>query len=204
MLTVYLGAAAIYIAFSTFAMWTPTFFGRTFALNLKEAGKITAIITLLSLPGSPIGGWVGDRLLKIAPQGRLWAAAIGVTMFALFISIGLQISNLQVAVIFWVIAVFFLTSYTSNLIAVTQDLVPPYFRSISYSFIPLFQQLLAGVWAPMIAGAISDRFGLSYALQIIAIFSVGLALLLFFLAMRFYRSDLEKVMKLGTFKLDQK
>ncbi len=203
LLTVYLGAVAIYLAFSTFAMWTPTFFGRSFSLNLKDAGKITAIITLLSWPGSPIGGWLGDRLLKFVPQGRLWAAAIGVMLFLLFISLGLRVQSLQITVVFWVIAVFFLTSYTSNLIAVTQDLVPPYFRSISYSFIPLFQQLLAGVWAPMIAGAISDRFGLSYALQVVAVISVALSLFLFFFAMRFYRVDLEKVRNLGTFKLAQ-
>jgi MFS family permease len=203
LLTVYLGAVAIYIAFSTFMMWTPTFFGRTFSLDMKEAAKITAIIVLLSCSGSPIGGWLGDRLLKFTPKGRLLAAGIGVSLFLLFISLALQSNLLSYVVAFWTIGVFFLISYTSNLIAVTQDLVPPYFRSISYSFIPLFQQILAGVWAPMVAGAISDRVGLHYALQAVAIFSAVLALFLFLLASRFYKKDLEKVTLLGKFELDQ-
>ena len=204
LLMVYLGAVAVYVAFSTFAMWTPTFFGRTFSLNMKDAGQVTALVTLLSWPGSPIGGWLGDRFLKITKKGRLLSAGIGVFLFLLFISLALQAHGFPYVVILWTIAVFFLISYTSNLIAITQDLVPPYFRSISYSFIPLFQQLLAGVWAPMIAGALSDRYGLNYALQVIAIFSALVSLILFIVASRFYEKDLEKITRLGKFELDRK
>jgi MFS family permease len=204
LLMVYLGAVSIYVAFSTFAMWTPTFFGRTFALDIKEAGKITALVTLLSWPGSPLGGWLGDRFLKRTKKGRLWAAGIGVGLFLIFISLALQMQSFRYVVALWTIAVFFLISYTSNLIAVTQDLVPPYFRSISYSFIPLFQQILAGVWAPMITGFISDRYGLNYALQVIAVFSTLLSLFFFIVASRFYKQDLEKVTSLGKFELGQK
>jgi fucose permease len=72
-----------------------------------------------------------------------------------------------------------------------------------YSLVPLFNHILGGVPAPVITGAISDRFDLSYALQLTAVISAALSLLCFICATKFWKKDVEKLNKMGKFRFDR-
>jgi len=202
LLFVYLGTAMCMMALSAFGIWSPTYLVRTYDLNLAEAGKIMGMIGLIAWPGAIIGGWIGDWLLKRTPKGRPYAVCITVALLAVVATLALNTAHYTIFLVFWTLTQCLLIGYNSNSIACTQELVPPYFRGISFSFIPLFNQLLAGVWAPMVVGALSDIYGLGIALQVIAIASPVFAILFFGLASIYYQKGLDKLRRMGTFSLE--
>ena len=200
---VYLGSASCMIAATSIPLWGPAYFGRAFHLNLKEATQIVGLISLLAFIGGPLGGWMGDRLSKFSVKGRAMAICISMGLFCLFAVPAFRSQVYLHTVILFALMLIFLMSYRCNVDASTQDLSPPYFRAMVYSLVPLFNHILGGVPAPVITGAISDRFDLGYALQLTAVISAALSLLCFLCATKFWKGDAEKLSKMGRFRLDQ-
>ena len=200
---VYLGSACCMIAATSIPLWGPAYFGRAFHLNLKEATQIVGLISLLAFVGGPLGGWIGDRLSKFSVNGRALAICISMIFFCLFAVPAFRSKVYSHAVILFALMFIFLMSYRCNIDASTQDLAPPYFRAMVYSLVPLFNHILGGVPAPVITGAISDRFDLSYALQLTAVISAALSLLCFICATKFWKKDVEKLNKMGKFRFDR-
>ncbi|HEY5496936.1 MAG TPA: MFS transporter [Syntrophales bacterium] len=204
LLFLYLGSAACMIAATSIPLWAPTFFVRTFQLTLKEATMIVGIAGLIGFLGAPLGGFLGDYISKYTLKGRAFAMCISMILFCIFAVLAFRSTVYMHAVILYTLMGFFIFSYRSNVDASSQDLAPPYFRAMVYSFVPLFNHIVGGVPAPVITGAISDRSNLPFALQVTAIIATLLALIFFISASRFWKKDVEKIRALGTFKLDQR
>lgn len=204
---VYLASAAIVLVLVTFGAWGVTFYARTFDLNIKQASTIIGIMLLVGLPGSLFGGWLGDKLIKRTSKGRLFAALFNGIVFLVCVILAIQIAqitkNLYLVIPLWTLSTFFIVGIMSNMYATTQDLAAPHFRATAVGFVPLVQQLLGGVPGPIIAGILSDRLGLVNALQIVAVIGIGLSSVLIYLAVKNYDRDLERVNRLGTFKLSE-
>jgi sugar phosphate permease len=200
----YLGSAACMIAATSIPLWSPTYFMRTFHLNIREATQIVGLIGLLGFLGGPIGGWLGDFISKYTLKGRVIAMSISMVLFCIFALLAFRSTVYIQAVIMFALMGIFIFSYRCNVDASSQDLAPPYFRAMVYSFVPLFNHIAGGVPAPVITGAASDRFGLPFALQMTAIISTLLALIFFICASRFWKKDVEKIRALGRFKFDQR
>lgn len=196
-----------FIATNSIGTWGPTFFARTFDMNVKDAAKAMGIASLLAIGGAPLMGFLGDRLLKYTEKGRLIAAATSALLFFVCITLSLQnamnIKDYNTVFIFWTLSFFFLFGIPACVGAVTQDLVPPHFRTITASFLPLSNHLIGGVWGPIIAGAISDRHGLAYALQAVSVIAIILVIAFILFGAIFYNRDLNRIRKMGTFKLDK-
>jgi len=202
-LIVLLGGAAVFIFENTFMIWGATYYARTFGMNVKEAGAVVGLIGLIACVGAPVFGALGDRIIKRSPKGRIYTAmTLAVFMFILMTA-ALKVGDFRMTVILWTAAMFILPGLQINIYAVTQDLVPPYLRGMSVSLVPIFNHMCFGVWAPMIAGRLSDLYGLPYALQVLAIVSLVLCEIFFYLSLRYYMTDLNRVKALGTFKLGQ-
>ena len=200
---IYLGSAFCMVANTSIPLWAPTYFGRAFQLNLKEATQIVGMISLLGVLGGPLGGSLGDYLCKFSVKGRAIALCVSMLLFYLFAFLTFRSTVYIHTVIFFAVMFIFLNSYRCNIDASSQDLAPAYFRAMVYSLVPLFNHILGGVPAPVITGAISDRFVLQYALQLTAIISAGLSVLCFICASKFWKKDAEKLTRIGKFKLDQ-
>ncbi len=199
----YLGSAACMIAATSISLWAPTYFVRVFHITLKDATLVVGLIGLVGLLGGPIGGWLGDYLSKYTLKGRAFAMCISVTLFCIFALFAFRSTVYTHAVILYALMGIFIFSYRSNVDASSQDLAPPYFRAMVYSFVPLFNHVMGGLPAPVITGAISDRLSLPFALQMTAVISAVLAVVFFIAASGFWQKDVEKIRALGTFKLDQ-
>lgn len=200
-LIVLLGGASVFIFENTFMIWGATYYARTFGMNVKEAGAVVGLIGLIACIGAPVFGALGDKLLKRSPKGRIYTAmTLAVFMFILMTA-ALKSGDFRTTAILWTAAMFILPGLQINVYAVTQDLVPPYLRGMSVSLVPIFNHLCFGVWAPMVAGRLSDLYGLPYALQMLAIASLVLCEIFFYLSLRYYMTDLDRVKALGTFKL---
>jgi dipeptide/tripeptide permease len=86
--------------------------------------------------------------------------------------------------------------FASSAIAVTQDVVHPGLRAISYALCVIVQNLLGSSLGPLVTGFLSDAYGIATALKI-ACMSALVSFVLFYLGSKFYRRDLEKVDKIA-------
>lgn len=206
LLCVYLASASAVIALNTYGTWGPTFYVRTFGMNIKDAAYVVGIMGILTFPGSIFGGWLGDVFLKKYKKGRLMSAALNAILFGIFSTLSMLVAiktkNFTAVVAFWCPASFFLCGVAPSLYGVTQDLSASFFRAMAFAFIPLCNQLLTGFWAPAFAGAVSDRFGLNIALLVITWMSVALILTFVYISGRFYERDDKRVSELGAYKLE--
>jgi len=72
-----------------------------------------------------------------------------------------------------------------------------------YSLVPLFNHILGGVPAPVFSGAISDKFNLQYTLELTALISTALSLTAFLCVSKYWKTDIEKLNRIGKLKLQQ-
>lgn len=86
------------------------------------------------------------------------------------------------------------TAFISAAAAVTQDVVHPGLRAVSYSFAVIIQNLLGASTAPVVIGAIYDATSISTAMKLLPI-SLLIGAVLFFIGSRYYEMDLDKVGK---------
>jgi len=82
--------------------------------------------------------------------------------------------------------------WASSAIAVTQDLVHPGLRAISYGLCVVTQNLLGSALGPIVTGAFSDQYGILTALKIASAVAL-ISFVLFYLGSRYYKRDLDKV-----------
>ena len=80
-------------------------------------------------------------------------------------------------------------------IIVTQEVIHPGLRAISYTVCVVFQNLFGASMAPIVIGAISDAYGIKAAMSILPVFLL-ISALLFFSGSFFYEKDLHKVEKI--------
>ena len=83
-------------------------------------------------------------------------------------------------------------AFASSAIAVTQDVVHPGLRAISYALCVIAQNLLGSSLGPIVTGALSDAYGIATALKL-ATFAALVSCVLFYLGSKFYKRDLDKV-----------
>ena len=87
-----------------------------------------------------------------------------------------------------------MVAYVAPSAAVTQDVVHPGLRAISYAFNVVTMHLVIGGWSPMIIGYLSDKVGLAHAMMTIPVFCV-LGSVFFLIGSRYYPRDLERAAK---------
>jgi MFS family permease len=76
--------------------------------------------------------------------------------------------------------------------AVTQDVVHPGLRAISYGLCIIVQHILGSTLGPIFVGAVSDAYNIQTALSLLPIFILASGIM-FFIASRFYEKDLVTV-----------
>jgi MFS family permease len=84
------------------------------------------------------------------------------------------------------------TAFIAAATAVTQDVVHPGMRAMSYAIAVVIQNLLGSTPGPIVMGAISDATNIQTAFTFLPI-SLLLSTVLFFLGSRHYERDMKKV-----------
>ena len=86
---------AAYIFFS----WFYIYLNQVRGLDLKASGYFTMLPFLAMAVGSPLGGWISDRLTKTHGKrvGRCVLAAVAIGGCALFIALGTQVASAEIA-----------------------------------------------------------------------------------------------------------
>lgn len=189
------------------SIWGVTLFTRTFGMNVKQASTFIGFIGMFAMFIPIIIGLLSDKLIKDNPKGRLNGTIIGICVFIAcifaFTQNSLNAKNLVIAFITWGLAKGCINGSQSVVNTVTQDLLPPHYRTFASSLIPVSNQGIGGVLGPIICGVFSDMYNISTAVVIVATIGFLAVVIATLLCKKFYDKDDEKLQKMGTFDLER-
>jgi MFS family permease len=159
--------------------WMPKFLYDKFGMNLAVAGLTATIFAqLASMVGSPLGGWMADRLRLRTASGRLMVQAAGLVCGAPFVVLcGLtnSVGWLMVALTAWG---FFKGLYDGNIFASLFDVVRPEARGTAAGWMNTIGWLGGGGSAPLAIALLARHYGLSVSIAIASVvYLVGAAAL---------------------------
>jgi fucose permease len=178
------------ISMSTFL---PTYFQRVQGFPLQKATLLASGIMLTSIIGSPLGGWIADTWMKKRIQARLLLPSVSALLTAVLFLTGFYLpTGGMVQYGIFLLAGIASIAWASSAIAVTQDVVHPGLRAVSYALCVITQNLLGSALGPIVTGAFSDRYGILTALKIASAMAL-ISFVLFYLGSRYYARDLDKV-----------
>jgi MFS family permease len=159
---------------------------------MDQAGLKASLIILVSVIGGPLGGIITDKLRKKNLKARMLVPAYSAL-----------ISSLLLFVVFFLLegqlryAIFLLCGITASMYgpggnSVTQDVVHPGIRAISFGINSVLLLVAGGVLSPIVIGALSDKYGLLAALRVLPGFLLfgGVA---FLIGSFYYKRDLNRV-----------
>jgi MFS family permease len=188
-----LGAGFNLLVVSTVWAWLPSYFNRYYGLAPDHAGAKTALVVLVSGLGAFLWSMLADRLSASSPRARLYVPAVAAmltTMFMIVAFAWVPPGPAQFALI--VAGGLTMTGSVGPTDAVVIDVIHPGLRATAASILSLARNLFGLAGGPLLAGALSDAYGLQVAMSVIPVFCV-VATAMFILAARSYPSDLKRV-----------
>ncbi|MHB8090750.1 MAG: MFS transporter [Syntrophales bacterium] len=203
LLLTYFGFAGMMFTSISMSTFLPTYFQRVQGFPLQKATLLASGIMLTSIIGSPLGGWLSDIWMKKRTDARLLLPAISALLTTiLFITAFNFMRNGVFQYVVFLMAGIASIAWASSAISVTQDVVHPGLRAVSYSLCVVVQNLLGSALGPIVTGALSDRYGIKSALISASAISL-LSFVLFYWGSRYYKRDLNKVVKVSLVAEDQ-
>jgi len=189
----YFGFAGMMFTSISMSTFLPTYFERVQGFPLQKATLLASGIMLTSIIGSPLGGWIADTWMKKRIQARLLLPSISALLTAGLFLTGFSLpTGGMVQYGIFLLAGIASIAWASSAIAVTQDVVHPGLRAVSYALCVITQNLLGSALGPIVTGAFSDRYGILTALKIASAMAL-ISFVLFYLGSRYYARDLDKV-----------
>jgi MFS family permease len=172
--------------------WLPSFLHRFHGMAPEVAAVRAALIVLVGAAGSLVWGVVVDRIGARGSRHRLYVMAVLCVLTMLILSATFAATHGGGQFVLIAFGGFLMTCTVGPVSAIVIDVTHPGLRATGAAVLSLFQNLLGLAAGPVIAGALSDAFGLDHALTVIPAFG-ALAALLFVVASRSYEADLRRV-----------
>ncbi len=189
----YFGFAGMMFTSISMSTFLPTYFERVQGFPLQKATLLASGIMLTSIIGSPLGGWIADTWMKKKIQARLLLPSVSALLTAVLFMTGFHLfSGGMVQYGIFLLAGIASIAWASSAISVTQDVVHPGLRAVSYALCVITQNLLGSALGPVVTGAFSDRYGIRAALKIASAMAL-ISCILFYLGSLHYKRDLDKV-----------
>jgi sugar phosphate permease len=174
--------------------WMPTYLYRNFHMTLALAGlTATLYVQIMSLAGSPIGGWLADTLRRKTPGGRIYVQAIGILLeapFAAWCALTGRLEWLIFSLLLWGLCKGF---YEANIFASVFDVIPAEARGTATGFMNMMGWLAGGSTAPLVVGHLSGSMGLGPAMAVTSLSYVIASALLFTAAFFFATKDTKRL-----------
>lgn len=184
------GALQLALVSSVFT-WLPSYFHRHYGLAPDHAGVRTGIIVLLGGIGALFWSVAADRFSRAWPRARLQVSAVASMTTAVLMGTAFAVLDPGPAQLALIVAgAIAMTGTLGPVAAVVMDVVHPSLRATASSVLALAQNLAGLAAGPLVAGVLSDRYGLPFALSVVPLFCV-LAAAVFVFAARTYASDVE-------------
>lgn len=157
----FLGWGLLLIMSQAQMYWTVPLVMREFGIKEDAAGLILSIGVPLAVFGALLGGWFSDWWHRKNRKGRMllpgWTALIS----AVFLAGAIPLLHIN-----WMVAGALATVYgfvyyvgMPALGAVSQEVIPPAHKGLSWGMTIFCMYMLGGAWSPWAVGVISDALG---------------------------------------------
>jgi MFS family permease len=185
------GAASGSILGYGLIFWLPSFFSRSFGLELIEVSWFYGSIVLVGgVAGTWLGGWIGDRTGPANPAAYALIPAICFLIAAPAFGFGLFAPSLPIAWCLFVIGQMLALAWLGPVIAAVQHIVPPNMRATASASFLFINNLIGIGFGIFFLGFMSDTMTAAYgqdALRWSILYGLGFYLLsaaLYFIASR--------------------
>jgi len=188
-----IGAGLNLLVVSTTWAWLPSYFNRFYGLAPDQAGLKTGIVVLVGGVGALLWSTVADRLSGLMPRARLIVpavAAVATTALMMAAFAGLPPGPVQFALI--VAGALVMAASVGPTDAVVIDVIHPALRATGASILSLMRNLFGLAGGPLLTGALSDAYGLQFAMAVVPLFGL-LAAAMYVVAARTYLADLKRL-----------
>lgn len=179
--------------------WLPAFFMREFGWNEAQAGGAAGAIGICAIIGALLGGFLADYWNRKNRRGHLYLPALAILIGAVCLSTAFMTFNISFVIGFAFAIIYGIANVAAvpALGTVSQNVIPPSQKGLSWGLAVFATYVLGGAWSPWLVGSISDTLGggadgLKWALLITCIGGV-LACICFLIGSRTYPSDVDKV-----------
>ena len=152
-----------------------TYFVQVKGMSLTAAAGIAALSTPFSLIACPVGGVILDKWYKKDRRARMWMPMICIAGTAVLLFLGYKAGSIPMILAGTVLYNMGNTSFHTS----CHDLVPVWYKSVSYGVYVLFIQLL-GALGPILGGMMIDAMGIATAIPMGMLFFIISAVLLIF------------------------
>ena len=188
-----IGAGLNLLVVSTIWAWLPSYLNRYHGLAPDQAGLKTGVIVLIAGVGAFLWSTVSDRLSSRIPTARLLVPAVAAVLTTVFMCLAFA-GMAPGAAQFVLIAAggLVMAGSVGPTDAVVIDVIHPGLRATAVSILSLTRNLFGLAGGPLLAGALSDRYGLQFAMSVVPLMCV-VAAVLFLIAARTYEADLKSV-----------
>jgi len=190
----YFGMAGVVFTTTSLLTWLPTYFHRVQGVLEKDAGVKASAVMLFAIIGAPLGGYITDRWRKKQINARLLVPTITSLVSAILMFLAFSVFDGQLQYLILLSMGISITAFIAATGAVTQDVVHPGLRAMSYAIAVVIQNLLGASLGPIVMGAISDATDIQTAFTFLPI-ALLIAAALFFAGSFYYEKDLKKVEK---------
>jgi predicted MFS family arabinose efflux permease len=179
--------------FNVVEFWFFTYLVRERGYDDQVVVPIMIAAALTMSIGTVVGGSAGDALFQRTRRGRLMMSLTGVTAGAILLSVTLTLppdtSPLVFGTMLAITAVFTLFS-GPNIVATIHDITLPEVRSTALA-VQYFIENIGAASAPLLVGALSTRIGLSSAILLISVGTLGICALFLLAAVVRIPQDVE-------------
>jgi MFS family permease len=173
-----------------------------FTYLAKERGYNDAQTLLTMVPavlimaaGYPLGGWIGDKLFKKTPNGRVIVGAAGVLLGTVFMWLTMKQpvggSQALFAASLWITALF-MPIASPNVLSSFYDVTEPEIRATTNA-VQSFIESAGSAAAPLIAGIIADKTSLGNSILLICTVAWALCFLFFIFVGIYMPKDIENL-----------
>ena len=157
------GAASGSILGYGLIFWLPSFFSRSFDLELQQVGWFYGSIVLVGgIAGTWLGGWLGDRTGPDRPAAYALLPAICVLIAAPTFAAGLFAPSLAIGWILFTIGQMLALAWLGPVIAAVQHIVPPNMRATSSACMLFINNLIGIGFGIFFLGFMSDTMAERY------------------------------------------
>src|SRR5688500_13128272 len=190
------GAASGSILGYGLIFWLPSFFKRSFELELMQVSWFYGSIVLVGgVAGTWLGGWFGDRVGQANPGAYALVPAICFLIAAPVFAFGLFAPSLIVGWILFAIGQMLALAWLGPVIAAVQHIVPPNMRATASASFLFINNLIGIGFGIYFLGFMSDRMNAAHgddALRYSILYGLGfyvLSALIYFIASKRLRRD---------------
>jgi MFS family permease len=175
------GAASGSILGYGLIFWLPSFFTRSFDLELMEVSWFYGSIILVGgMAGTWLGGWIGDKTGPDRPAAYALIPAICFLIAAPCFAIGIFAPSLTIAWIMFAIGQMLALAWLGPVIAAVQHIVPPNMRATASASFLFINNLIGIGFGIFFLGFMSDSMTARYgedALQYSILYGLAFYLL---------------------------